>query len=348
MDILITVISAVLVLGFLIFIHELGHYLFARIFKVKINEFSLGMGPRLVSYDSKKTGIKYSLAAFPLGGFVSMDGEGEEGTDPNSFDKKPAWQRLIITLAGPLVNLLLGFIAMLIVTAFINIGGTTVYEFYERDEGVVSSETSGLMAGDEIVSVNGKRTSFLDELSYEIMRGGNKPCDLVVMRDGSTVELPDVVFPTQTVSGQTLGIMDFKVFAVEKDFLTAISYTTNKSVLIVRMCIESVIDLITGRFSLEGVSGPVGISEAIGEAARTDILNLIYLMGFISMNLGVMNLLPIPALDGGRSLLLAVELVSKKRVPPKIENAINGVALIILLGFSFVIMIKDVIQIILR
>ena len=116
----------------------------------------------------------------------------------------------------------------------------------------------------------------------------------------------------------------------------------------VRMCIESVFDLITGRFSLEGVSGPVGISQAIGEAARTDILNLIYLTGFISMNLGVMSLLPIPALDGGRSLLLGVELVSKKRVPPKIENAINGVALIILLGFSFVIMIKDVIQIILR
>ena len=114
------------------------------------------------------------------------------------------------------------------------------------------------------------------------------------------------------------------------------------------MCVESLFDLITGRFGLEGVSGPVGISEAIGEAARTDILNLIYLTGFISVNLGVMNLLPIPALDGGRSLLLGVELVSKKRVPPRIENAINGVALIILLGFSLVIMIKDVIQIILR
>ncbi len=348
MDILITIISAVLVLGSLIFLHELGHYTFARIFKVKINEFSLGMGPRLWSYTSKKTDIKYSLAAFPLGGFVAMAGEDSESDDPNSFNKKPAWQRLLITAAGPLMNLLVGLLAMLILTAFINIGNTKIYDFTEyEDKSVVSSEDSGLMAGDEILKINNTSVGFLDELSYAIMREGHRPCDVLVRRDGKELLIEDVVFPTAEGSGQIFGVMDFRVSAVEKDFFGVISYSVRKSVLIVKMCVESIFDLITGRFSIEGVTGPVGLSSAIGEAARTDALNLIYLIGFISINLGVMNLLPIPALDGGRSLLLAVEMLTKKRLPQRIENSINAVCLMILLGLSVLIMIKDVIGIVL-
>lgn len=346
MHILSTIFWAVLVLGFLIFIHEFGHYIFARIFKVKINEFSLGMGPRLVWFDSKKTGIKYSLAMFPLGGFVSMEGESEESDDPNSFDKKPAWQRLIISLAGPATNLLIGFICMVILTAFVKIGSTTVTAFPERAEEIVSSEETGLSVGDKIIRLNGKKVKYLDDLSYEIMRFGNEPCDLVVVRNGEEIEIKNVVFPTGESSAQIFGIRDFNVSEIDKDLLTFIDYSVRKTVLLVRMCIESLIDLIRGRFSFEAVSGPVGISEAIGEAARTDILSLVYLMGFISINLGIMNLLPIPALDGGRSFVLCAEIITKKRIPPKIENTINAVALIILLGFSFLVMFKDIFKII--
>lgn len=346
MQILSTIFWAVLVLGFLIFIHEFGHFISARIFKVKINEFSLGMGPRLVWHDSKKTGIKYSLAMFPLGGFVAMEGESEESDDPNSFDKKPAWQRLIISLAGPITNILVGFICVVILTSFIKIGGTTVTGFPDRAEGIISSESSGLMVGDEIVRLNGKRVKYLDDLSYEIMRFGNEPCDLVVIRDGHEIELDDVVFPTGESSAQIFGIRDFNVNEVDKDPLSFVDYSLRKTALLVRMCVESLIDLVRGRFSFEAVSGPVGISEAIGEAARTDILSLIYLAGFISINLGIMNLLPIPALDGGRSLVLVAEIITKKRIPPKIENRINAVALIILLGFSLLVMFKDIFKII--
>lgn len=348
MNILSTIFWAVLVLGFLIFVHELGHFIFARLFRVKINEFSLGMGPRLVWYDSKKTGIKYSLAMFPLGGFVSMAGENDESDDPNSFDKKPAWQRLIISLAGPFVNILVGLIMMMILTCFINIGSTTVTRFMDRDAGVVSSESSGLMVGDEVVRVDGKRVRFYDELYYEILRSGHEPCDITVIRDGEEITLNDVVFPTQQSSGQVFGIMDFNVKAADGGFFESIGYAFSKTVLTVRMCVEGIVDLIRGRFTLEGVSGPVGISEAIGEAARTDHLSLINLVGFISINLGIMNLLPIPALDGGRSLLLCVEMITKKRIPPKIENTINAVALALLLGLSVLIMFKDAFQIIAR
>ena len=346
MNILSTIFWAVFVLGLLIFVHELGHFIFARVFKVKIYEFSLGMGPRLVWYDSKKTGIKYSLAMFPLGGFVSMAGENDESDDPNSFGKKPAWQRLIISLAGPVINLLVGFIMMIILTFFINLGDTTVAGFYDRAEGVVSSESSGLQVGDEVIKVNGKRVKFAEELSYEIMRKGHEPCDITVIRDGKEMELSDVVFPTQSSSGQIFGIMDFGVRRVEKNLFNSMGYAFSKTILTVRMCVEGIIDLISGRFTVEGVSGPIGISEAIGEAARTDHLSLINLIGFISINLGIMNLLPIPALDGGRSLMLGVEMVTKKRIPPKVENTINAVALALLLGLSVLVMIKDVLQIV--
>ncbi len=346
MQILSTIFWAVLVLGFLIFIHEFGHFIFARIFKVKINEFSLGMGPRLVWYDSKKTGIRYSLAMFPLGGFVAMEGESDESDDPNSFDKKPAWQRLIISLAGPITNIFIGFVAMVILTVFIDVGGTTVNRFYDRNEGIVSSESAGLMSGDTILSVNGRGVKYLDDLSYEIMRSGNEPCDLLVLRDGEKTEIKNVIFPTATESGQVFGVRDFSVNIVEKNPLFFIDYSVRKTFLLVKMCVESLFDLITGRFSVEAVSGPVGISEAIGEAARTDILNLVYLAGFISVNLGIMNLLPIPALDGGRSLVLIAEIITKKRIPPKIENTINAVALILLLGLSVLVMFKDIFTII--
>lgn len=355
MGTLATVLIAILVFGFLIFIHEFGHYITARIFKVTINEFSIGMGPRLLWYDSKKTGIRYSLSMLPLGGFVAMAGEdGREEDpslpeDPNRFDKKPAWQRFIIVGAGAFVNIAAGFIAMIILTSIINIGSTKVAQFVDPAEKgfEISSSESGLMVDDEIIEVNGKNVSILDELSYEIMRHGYEPVDLTVIRGGEEIVLRDVVFPTQNEGSEVFGAMDFKVHRQEKSFFSVISAALQKSALIVRMCWESIFDLITGRYSLSAVSGPVGISSAIGDAANEGGASLLYIVTLISINLGVMNLLPIPALDGAKLVTLLFEMITKKRVPPKVEGIINTVGLFLLLGLSFVILIKDVFQIIL-
>ena len=232
MNPVITVILAVLVFGFLIFIHEFGHYIFARIFKVKINEFSIGMGPKLVYYDSKKTGIRYALSMFPIGGYVAMAGEDSEDDDPNAFDKKPAWQRFIITIAGASVNIIAGFLAMIIFTSIVNIGSTKVAEFVDSSETgfEISSYDSGLRVGDTILEIDGKKVSIVDELSYEIMRRGNKPVDVKVERDGVEMILPDVVFPGLTEQGQSFGSMDFKVYGVKDGELTTTPYdppTTN-------------------------------------------------------------------------------------------------------------------------
>ncbi len=343
-----TVVLAVLIFGLLIFIHEFGHYIFARIFKVKINEFSIGMGPKLAWYDSKKTGIRYAISMLPLGGYVAMAGEDDESDEPDAFDKKPAWQRFIITAAGATVNIIAGFIIMTILTGMIPIGGTTVAEFYDKSETgfEISSEDSGLMAGDVIVEVDGKRVKILDELSYEIMRRGTRPLDITVIRDGKREVIEDVVFPGMSDSGQSFGTMDFKVYRVEKDFGSLMSHAMRKSFLTVRMCWESLYDLVTGRYSFEAVSGPVGISSAIGDAAKSGVASLLHIAGLISINLGFMNLLPIPALDGGRLITILVEMVTRKKMPKRVEGIINTVGFSALMLLSLVILVKDVIQII--
>ncbi|MBP3591192.1 MAG: site-2 protease family protein [Clostridia bacterium] len=349
-----TILLAILTFGVLILIHEFGHYIFARIFGVTVKEFSIGMGPKLLWYDSKKTGIRYTVAALPIGGFVSMAGEDEESSDPNAFNKKPAWQRFIITAAGATINILAGFLAMTILCSLsagegkTPLGTTVVHSFVESEQLTHSSEEYGLQVGDKILEVYGKKVSILDELKYEIMRHGDKPIDLLVERtvDGKKQTLPinDVVFPTAVEQEQTFGQMDFYVFGVEQTFGSVLSHAFQKSVLIVRMCWESIFDLITGRYTLAAVSGPVGISSAIGDAARLGFSSFLYIVALISINLGVMNLLPLPALDGGRLLCLLIEMITRKKIPPRVESMIHGIGLILLLGLSVVIMFKDVFQ----
>lgn len=353
-----TVILSLLVFGFLIFIHEFGHYITARIFKVTITEFSIGFGPKLVSYTSKKTGIEYKLSMFPLGGFVAMAGEDEESDDPNAFNKKPAWQRLIITAAGATVNIVAGFLAMILIVCFINIGNTTYGAPMEEDflvneigyENVDASKRStdaGLMYGDEIVRVNGKRVRIYDELSYQIMRYGTEPIDLTIIRDGEEKVLYDVTFPTTEQQGQTFGIIDFKITGYkEKNFFSVFSLSFRKAALVMRMCWESIIDLITGRYTLEAVSGPVGISVAIGDAAKAGTLSLLNITVLISMNLGFMNLVPFPALDGGRLITILIEMITRKKIPAKVEGVINTVGLFILFALMIVILFKDTISLI--
>ncbi len=355
-----TIILAVLVFGFLILIHELGHYTAARIFKVTINEFSIGMGPRLLSRVSKKTGIRYSLALLPIGGFVAMAGEnGEEDEnnpidDPNRFDKKPAWQRFIITAAGATVNIVAGFLAMIIVTS-VTVMPSTVVGSFALDDGTtlkdhlgyeVSVADSGIQVGDEIIRIGDKRIGIYDELTYEIMRAGYEPLDVTVIRNGEEIVIEDVVFPTVESQGQLFGTIDFRVKRADKTFGSVMSYSFKNSFLIVRMVWESLYDLITGRYTIGAVSGPVGISSAIGDAAKAGFASLLSMVTLISINLGVMNLLPIPALDGGRLITVLFEMITKKRVPPKVEGMVNAVGLALLLGLSLVIMVKDIIQLI--
>lgn len=332
------ILLAIFIFGFMIFIHELGHFMFAKIFKVTIKEFSIGMGPKIFSKTGKDN-VAYSLRLLPFGGYVAMVGEDEDSDDPNAFNKKSAWKRFIIILAGAVMNLLVGIIIMTILTATTPRFGTTVVGQFNEN----STSIEQLQLNDKIIKVGNTRVNTASELSYEIMRKGYKPVDLTVIREGNKITLKDVEFPTVSSQGVVFGAMDFRVYGEDRTFGTVVKNSFYSCKSTIKMIYDSLFDLITGRYGIEQVSGPVGITGAITDAAKTDAYSLFYLIVVISMNLGIFNLLPIPALDGGSLLLLLVEMIIRKPIPSKIEYAIKAIGFALIMGLAVIIMLKDII-----
>lgn len=384
------ILLAVLIFGFLIFVHELGHYLAARIAGVKIIEFSIGMGPKLFAVTSKKTKIKYSLRLLPIGGFVNMEGEGEhanptadkpeedagveviepeekvEDNDPRSYKNKPAWVKILILLAGPLMNILVGFVITFIMVLTVRtadgqiyLSSNTVHSFHE---GAVSAET-GLMNGDKIVKVGGVLVHTGQELAYEISMQGKSESiyeqqigfdtiiqrnvvrlDLTVIRNGEKVKLESVAFPADSNGGILFGAADFYVFAESPTFWNVVKQSWFRSLSSVKMVWDSLIGIVTGRFGISAVSGPVGAAQVITEAAKTSSYMLLYIFSVIAMNLGVVNLLPFLPLDGGHIVFALYELIARKPAPKKAEEICQLVGVALMFGLMIVITIKDVIN----
>lgn len=336
------ILLAIFIFGILILIHEAGHYLFARLFRVTVYEFAIGMGPKILSHTSKKTGIVYSLRLLPFGGFVSMAGEDEESDDPNAFNKKPVWQRFIITAAGATVNLVAGILVMGILVATAKaLPSTTIHSFDEN-----STSVQYLQPMDQITAVDGTRVYTFNDLLYEIMRKGVEPIDITVKRDGTEITISDVVFPTITDSGVVFGNVDFIPYAEAKTPLAVLKHACVRSVSTIKMIWESLYDLVSGRYGMEAVSGPVGVTQAMTEAASTSLSSLVYLAVVISMNLGIMNLLPLPALDGGRLVFLLIEGIRRKPIPARIEGYIHFAGLAVLMLAMVLITFKDIIGLI--
>lgn len=367
---LLYVLLALLVFGLLIMIHELGHFLVARACGVGIREFSIGMGPKIFSWKGKKsfgaaskpnalrnaeengeaiplikteqdeeTVTQYSLRAFPIGGYVSMVGEDEESDLPTSFQTKKVWQRILIVLAGPVMNVLLGFLLMtVLVLSTPQLASTTIGAF---NEGATSPQY-GLQIGDRVTHVNGTRVFTGNELVYEILNDGYEPVDLTVVRNGETVELADVIFPSLVSEGVNFGSADFRVYAEQKSFGNIVKHSFSRSVSTVKMIFDQLGDMIGGRYGMNAVSGPVGVTEGMVTAAKSGATDFLYLVIVITVNLGVFNLLPIPALDGGRLLFLVVEGVTRKPVNKNIEGYIHFAGLMILLALMAVIFCKDI------
>ncbi|MBQ8859683.1 MAG: RIP metalloprotease RseP [Clostridia bacterium] len=337
---------AFLVFSVLIFVHELGHYLTARLFHVKIEEFSIGMGPKMLTYTSKKTGIKYSLGVFFFGGYVSMAGEDEESDDPNALSKKAAWKRFIIVAAGAVMNFLFGAILMFaLVLSSGPLGSNRIAEFrpdsfYEQN-GFTTASSEVLQAGDEILAVNGHAVHIANDVSYEIMHEGGEEIPVTVLRDGVKMTL-SVTFPSVTEGKMSLGVPDFYVEAEKSTPLNLLRHTFFRCTSTVKMVYDGLFDMLGGKYGMEGVSGPIGVADAISTAAETDILQLLYLTVVISINLGVVNLLPLPALDGGRLVFILIEMIFRRPVPQKYEAIVHFVGIILLLGLTVLIAFKDI------
>ena len=338
---------ALLFFGVIIMIHECGHFACAKLFKVKVNEFSLGMGPAL--FKRKKDDTLYAVRLFPIGGYVAMEGEDDASEDDRAFNKKPVWQKMIIVVAGALMNLILGFILMvlLLTTSTDLIGTNTIKEFYPD---AVSSQY-GLQAGDRFVEIDGHHVWSELDLSFLMSRSQDGVFDFVVERNGEKVTLNDVHFATEQQNGITLIQYDFIIIGEQPGFLNIVKNAFTQSASIVRMVWLSVFDLVTGRYGMSELAGPVGTVDIIADVTAQavssgSLTNLLTIMAFITINVGVANLLPLPALDGGRFLFLAIEAVRRKPVNPKYEGYVHAAGLALLLLLMVVVTYNDIARIV--
>ena len=346
-----SVLFAILLFSVLILVHELGHFVAAKMSGVQVNEFSMFMGPALWKKQVGET--LYAIRLVPIGGYCAMEGEDGGSDNPRSFDKAAWWKRLIILLAGAAMNFLIG--VMLMVIVYLPARQVVVPVISGFEEFSTVNKEGGLQVGDEIIAVDGEKIYAYSDFSLILNLNGGDVHDLVVLRNGKKVVLDDFLMEKHEViredgSKQMLYGMNFSI--ADLDLAGKLEYAWNQSLDTVRLVRLSLQMLLSGQAGLSDVSGPVGIVQqmsSVAEASATKLdalLNLLYFGGFIAINLAVMNLLPLPALDGGRvvGLLIttAVEKVTKKKINPKYEGYLHGAGMILLLGLMAVIMFKDI------
>lgn len=338
------VLIAILFFGLIIAIHELGHFLTAKLFKVKVNEFSLGMGPAI--FKKKKGDTQYSLRCLPIGGYVSMEGEDETSEDENAFCKKAWWKKFIIVAAGAIMNLILGLIFVAILTCMDDLIGTTQIHSFYKD---ATSAQYGIEVGDEIKKINGTSIFSSRDISYCLQRDDDGVYDFVVERNGEEIELNGVKFERTTdEKGNTTIIYDFIIVGIEKTPINVITTAVKDTVSIARLIWLTLFDLITGHYGINDLSGPVGTvsiiadvtSQAVTTGANFDAI--VYIMALITINVGVFNLLPVPALDGGRLFFILIEAVRRKPIPAKYEGYIHAAGLALLLLLMVFITFNDI------
>ena len=345
-----TILFAILLFSILIFVHELGHFAAAKLSGVQVNEFSMFMGPALWKKQIGET--LYSIRLIPIGGFCAMEGEDEDTDNPRSFQKAAWWKRLIILVAGAAMNFLVGVLLMIVGYLPAQQVVVPVIDSFETFSTVNGPQ--GLQEGDRIFEVDGERIYVQSDFSLILGMNPGEVHDLVVLRDGEKVRLDDFRMEKHEVTkdGVTQMLYGMNFTLQTLDFPGKIAYAWNQCLDTVRLVRLSLQMLVSGDVALNEVSGPVGIVQqmtVVADASPTKLdalLNMLYFGAFIAINLAVMNLLPIPALDGGRVVGLlvttAVEAVTRKKINPKYEGYLHGAGMLLLLGLMAVVMFKDI------
>lgn len=329
------ILIAILFFELIIIIHEGGHFVAARLMKIKVNEFSIGMGPKLIQF--KKGDTKYTLRLILFGGYCAMEGESEDSDDENSFAKKKVWQRFFVVVAGALMNLILGFLVIVIMLSSGSLIGTT--EIAKFDDKAVSSAT--LKQGDIIKSIDGMRVYTSTDVTTGLSRSGDDTLDMIVLRDGKTLDLK-VKFNMEKYEGRNFINMDFWLVGNKKTVGGVIKESFKEWVSFTRMVFLSVHDMIVGKYGLSDLAGPVGTVSVVSTAVKTSAYSMLRIMALLTINVGLFNLFPIPALDGWRLFLLIFEGIFKRKLPDKWDWAINAVGLVLLLGLMCVITFSDI------
>ncbi len=411
---IIPIIIAVLFFGVIILIHEFGHFIFAKLFGVKVNEFAIGMGPTILKKQGKET--KYALRLLPIGGFVSMEGEEEESEDGRAFCNQKTWKRMIIIAAGATLNIILGIIICFFLVGSEELVGTN--EILQFHETAVSNQQGGLQAGDKIIEIDDKRVFSDYDISFLMQRNGSGTYSFVVERDGEKIELPQVHFARRTggnfsyaedctisslsskikgfglkdgdkilsVNGETVAngeeliatigkdedyiydftveregevleftevkmavvtVFDFVILGEDKTVANVTKNAFGYALSMGRMVYLSLFDLLRGQYGMNDLAGPIGTISVITDIAQESIATfdwsqMFMIMAMITINIGLFNLLPVPALDGGHLFFMFFELIFRKKIPQKYESYIHAAGLAILLGFMAIISASDI------
>ena len=347
------ILLAILIFSVLIAVHEFGHFLSAKLCGVRVNEFAIGMGPAVWKKQHGET--LYAIRCIPFGGFCAMEGEDEASEDKRAFTSQPAWKRIIILCAGSFNNFLLGlmviFCLYLGAAAFVS---PTVAGFIE---GCPYEGENGIQIGDRFLKIDGHRIYQYYDVG-DFLEKGDGVYDLVLLRDGKRVKLNDFSMTRRLYEGQTRELYGFNFGYEEATLAVKIRYSWDTAMEFGRLVWMGLDQLVHGEVGLKEMSGPVGIVDLIaetGEQAETTsdaIYDILYLGAFIAVNLALMNMLPIPALDGGRVFLLIVtviiEAITRKKLNPKYEGAIHATGMVLLLALMAVIMFNDIFKIIVR
>lgn len=342
-----TLICFILVLGITVFIHELGHFIFAKKAGIYVYEFSIGMGPKLFKFNRKNDETLYSIRLFPIGGFVSMAGEDIEVDKDIPEEKQMAskkWsERFLTIIAGVMFNFILAIILLFIVA--LNTGAPENKTYISEVNKDYPIEKTNIKAGDKITKINDKKVKSADMLLLELTVNNGKKINVTVEHKDKTTETillsPKKIKDGNEVSYKYGFTLENKV---NKGFLASIKYAFEKTINLVNQMFHIILYLITGKLSLNSLSGPVGIYNVVGESAKAGIISLIFLTAYLCINVGFINLIPIPAFDGGRVLFLIIEKIKGSKVNPKVENTIHTVGFVLLMILMVVITYNDILR----
>lgn len=336
-----TLIYFIIILSVTIFVHELGHFIFAKKAKIHVYEFCIGMGPRIFKFKRKNDETEYGIRLFPIGGFCSMAGENVE-VDTNIPKEKllqsKSWKERFLTIvAGVMFNFLFAIIILFIVGL---INGNP-----NNRPLIKSSSIDSIKMGDLITKVNGVKVNTIDRFMIEYQINYGKNLDITVIRDEKEVNLS---ISPKKIDNETFQYGFSLNDETKKGFVEAVSYAFSKFLSLINQMYITILYLCKGRLSLSNLSGPIGIYNIVGQSARNGFINLIYLTGYLSLNVGVINLLPLPAFDGGRLLFLLIEKIIRKPINPKIENIIHSIGFILLMILMVLITYNDILRFIIK
>lgn len=343
MQTIFTILLAILAFGVLVVGHEFGHFITAKTGGIQVNEFWIGMGPTLFSKEYH--GTLYCLKLLPFGGACVMEGEDGESDNPYSFGKASIPRRALVVVAGALMNFIIGFIIVLGLLLPNETQATTTIASFE--EGFSYQGEQMLQTGDQLLKIDGYHIWMTNDISVALARGSNDlKYDIVVRRDGKKLFLPDVPLSADFVTDSGVKYYGINFATQEMNLLTHIQSAAYMSMNYARLVWHSLGDLISGQVGVDQLSGPVGVANVMSQAAQQSMRDFFVWVAFISINLGVMNLLPLPALDGGRLVFIIIEAIRRKPVPPKYEGFVHGAGLALLMLLMLYVTGHDILRLI--